>query len=319
MTQQNHQHKPVLGLFGSFRRQFWQIKWAFPLILIALFGSTMVGCGSDQPRGEARDQADTKYYTDQSHSVFSPEPSQARSGSDAGIEPRAHLGRWTIMLVRIQRANAQVAGQMLQVVINDAGIEGAYLDHRSDGTMIAYGEYIDKSDPQAIKDLNRIRSIQVEGERIFEQAILVPPTSESLRGSNASYDLRGVKKRFGDRAIYTLQVGIYGRTDYQQSTSEELAAYRQAAEQAVRELRADGVMAFYYHAPARSMVTIGVFGARDFDASTLPPTQSNELRELREEYPYNLLNGQGIEETVRTDSGKTTRIQSSQLVNIPKK
>ena len=177
--------------------------------------------------------------------------------------------------------------------------------------MIAYGQYVSKTDPQAIKDLKRIRSIQIDGEKIFERAILIPPTSESLRGSNASYDLRGVKAKFGDRAIYTLQIGIYGRVDYQQSTSAELAEYRKAAEQAVRELRGSGVMAFYYHAPARSMVTIGVFGARDFDASTLPPTQSDELSSLREQYPHNLLNGQGIEETVRTDSGKVTRLQSS--------
>jgi len=319
MTQRYDQHKPVLGLFGFFGRPFLQFRWALPLVVATFFGVVMVGCGADQPRDQSRDQGDTQYYTDQSSTVFSPEPPQTRAGSNAGIEPEARLGQWTIMIVRIQRANAQVAGNMLHVVITDAGLDGAYLDHRTDGTMIAYGQYVSKTDPQAIKDLKRIRSIQIDGEKIFERAILIPPTSESLRGSNSSYDLRGVKAKFGDRAIYTLQVGIYGRVDYQQSTDEELAEYRKAAEQAVRELRGNGVMAFYYHAPARSMVTIGVFGARDFDASTMPPTQSDELSSLREQYPHNLLNGRGIEETVRTDSGKVTRLQSSQLVGIPEK
>lgn len=315
MMQNFTQHKTVLGMFGLETRRLSRL---FSPVLGVILGLILVGCGGDQPR----DGSDTGYYTDQSHAVFSPEPPASGSLTADGLadgEQGHQIGEWTILLVRVQRADAQVTGRMLQVVVHDAGLDGAYLDHRSDGTIIAYGRYPDKSDPRAIKDLERIRSLKVGGEQIFAQAILIPPSSEELRGANEAYDLRNVKAKFGDRAVYTLQIGVYGRADFQPSSAQELAEYRHAAEQAVRELRADGVMAFYYHAPNRSMVTVGVFTEQDFDATTMPPTESLALRNLREQFPHNLLNGKGIQETVRTASGKKTKLQESRLVGIPEK
>jgi len=86
----------------------------------------------------------------------------------------------------------------------------------------------------------------------------------------------------------------------------------------VRELRAEGDQAFYYHAPYRSMVTVGVFGESDFDATTTPPIESRRLRQTREKFPHNLLNGKGIRETITNSAGqRVTRLQPSSLVAIP--
>ena len=68
------------------------------------------------------------------------------------------------------------------------------------------------------------------------------------------------------------------------------------------------------------MVTVGVFGVNDFDASTMPAIESSRLKALREKYPYNYLNGKGIRETISTASGqRITRLQPSSLVGIPDK
>ena len=208
---------------------------------------------------------------------------------------------------------------MLKAVQDDAGLSGAYIDERSEGLVIAYGSYLSRDDEQAVSDLSRIRQTELMGVKLFEGAVITPPSSSALRGSNPAYDLRTVKERYGEQALYTLQIGVYGREDYQTPDAEDLAAFRRTAEEAVRDLRGKGELAFYYHAPARSMVTIGVFGERDFDPSTRPATQSPALKALRERYPNNLLNGAGINETIRTESGRVTRLQSSQLVAIPKK
>lgn len=223
------------------------------------------------------------------------------------------------MLSNVGDGGMARAKEMLRIIQSDGGLKEAYIDQHSSGLVIAYGSYLGKADPRAVRDLERIQKIDLMGVKLFETATIAPPTSGSLRGSNPSNDLRTVKDRFGERAVYTLQVGVYGRADYQMPNAKDLAEFRMAAEHAARELRSNGEMAFYYHAPSRSMVTIGVFGERDFDSTTLPPTQSNELRQLRERFPNNLLNGQGINETVRTESGKMTRLQSSQLVAIPDK
>ncbi len=293
------------------------------LTLVGILGVLLVGCGGDQ----ARSDQDAAFYADQSGAVFAPEPKDTPSpglglDDEELLLARENIGGWSIVLSKVGRGGNEGmrrAKEMLAIVQGQAGLKEAKIEQRSTGLVIAYGDYLGKEDPQAVRDLKRIQQIEINGVKIFEQALITPPTSEALRGSNPSYDLRTVKQRFGDRAIYTLQIGIYGRADYQMPSAQDLAAFRKAAEDAVRVLRAQGEMAFYYHAPARSMVTVGVFGERDFDATTKPPTQSRELRALRKRFPNNLLNGQGINEKIRSESGHITRLQSSQLVGIPEK
>lgn len=315
-------HKGVFSLFVYPNMKQTSIVW----LGMSLFaGFLMVGCGGDQPRTEN----ETEYYTDQSSAVFAPEPESTPADPsdrkawerdiDKSVPNHPQTGGWSIVLTTVGQGGAARAQEMLRIIQDEAGLAGAYVDQRSTGLVIAYGDYLDKVDPKAVKDLKRVKRIDLMGVKLFEGAIIMPPTGDSLRGTNQSYDLRSVKARYGDRAVYTLQIGIYGRSDYQMSSGEDLAVFRKAAEEAARALRSQDVMAFYYHAPARSMVTVGVFGERDFDATTRPPTQSLALRTMREQFPNNLLNGQGINETVRTESGRITRLQSSQLVGIPEK
>ncbi|MDF1809652.1 MAG: hypothetical protein P1U42_08150 [Phycisphaerales bacterium] len=299
------------------------------MVFLILSSFLAVGCGSDQPR----DESDTQYYTDHSTAIFAPQsepdssdpffdPSLGKvweQGADQKNASQASAGGWSIILSSVERGEMKRAVEMLRIIQEEAGLDGAYIDRRNSGLVIAYGEYLDRNDPKAIADLKKVKAIDLMGVKLFEGAVVVPPSGDALRGTDTSSDLRGVKERYGKNAVYTLQIGIYGRDDYQMPSAQDLIEFRKAAENAASELRGQGVMAFYYHAPARSMVTVGVFSERDFDATTLPPTQSRQLRELRERFPNNLLNGQGINETVRTESGKITRLQSSQLVAIPEK
>lgn len=337
-------HKGVFSLFGYVQHAVNTTVLLGSVLISAVF---IVGCaGSD-----ARDDRDTQYYTDQSSAVFAPDANNAEAwvrdgagepiddrpiwelGDEAGSmnpsqptldEPGAAsatdtrrdlIGGWSIVLTKLGSTDMQRAQGLLRVIQEDAGLRGAFIEQRKEGLVIAYGNYMGRD--EAERELDRVREATLMGTKPFENAIVMPPASTELRGSNPAWDLRTVKQRFGKRAVYTLQIGVYGRADYQTPKAEELAAYRQAAEAAVRELRAQGETAFYYHAPARSMVTVGVFGEKDFDSTTRPPMQSPSLKAVRDRFPNNLLNGQGINETIRTESGRETRLQSSQLVAIP--
>jgi hypothetical protein len=263
--------------------------------------------------------------------VFSPEPvsNQAPPSDDRAVwdqdtkaEPQTSagndlIGGWTIVLTKIESGDMQRASQLLRVIQEETTLRQAFIEQRSDGLVIAYGNYLGRD--AAEKDLARVRGTDMMGTKPFESAIVRPPSGDALRGSNRAFDLRSVKERYGKQAIYTLQIGVYGRNDYQTPSPEELTAYRRAAEDAVRDLRNQGETAFYYHAPSRSMVTVGVFGEKDFDSTTYPAYQSPRLKATREKFPNNLLNGQGIKETRRTESGIDKRMQSSQLVAIPEK
>jgi hypothetical protein len=323
-----HDHKGVFSLFG-YRQLIPGTVGNAGFALIS--GFFLIGCGGDQ----TRDEPMPEYYTDQSSAVFTGDSSSSGTTVDTGgsvdvsalldgEQPDEALGNaddavggWSIVLTKLSNTSMERAQQLLRVIQSEAGLRQAFIEQRSDGLVIAYGNYIGRE--EATKDLDRVRQTRMMSSTPFANAIITPPSSNELRGSNAMHDLRTVKERYGQQAVYTLQIGVYGRADYQSPGVEELTAYREAAEEAVRQLRSQGETAFYYHAPARSMVTIGVFGEKDFDSSTLPPIQSPMLKRTREKFPHNLLNGAGINETIRTESGKTKILQSSQLVAIPEK
>lgn len=229
--------------------------------------------------------------------------------------------RWTIVLTKIDNSRPELVQQTIAALSQT--FPGVRLTERDGGTFLTYGQYVDPSTPKARADLKRVHDYTMTlGERTanpYAQAFIAPPSAESLAGSNAAYDLRNVRARFGDKALYTLQIAIYGRNDRTAPSSEDLASFRRAAEQAVITLRRDGEQAFYYHGPSRSTVTVGVFYEEDHDSTTFPPLETEPLKAARARHPLNLLNGQGISQTVQDERGnKVRKPQPSFLVGIPK-
>lgn len=232
-----------------------------------------------------------------------------------GVTPDAPV--WSIVLFRAP-GDDRAAGEQLAEAARDAGIDGVRLQDRGNGLFVVAGAYDDPTSAAASRHLDRVRSTRVGQNQPFRQAYLAPPPESDATGTDPRMDLRNAKTMFGADALYTLQVAIYGRNDQRAPTGEELAAFRAAAEEAARTLRAQGDVAFYYHSPQRSMVTVGVFTPEDHDPTTHPPFESIALRTARKKHPNNLFNGQGIKETSRDARGQPVeRLQPSFLVKIP--
>ncbi len=303
-------HKPVFCLFG--RGAHFAHRLARPLVPVVLSFCvlpTLPGCGW----GKSTKRDEPNPYADQAPGVFDDDRAlDIPDTQDDSIQ-------WSIILVTLP--NMQLAQQALVNVQSKHGLLSAYTKKRQGKAVIAYGRYEGPNDQRALIDLDRVREIQsTNGTRPFAAAFLAPPSSETLGGQNAEYNLRTVKSRFGPKAIYTLQIGVYGTHGGESPSASEIKEFRTTAERAVLELRDQGEQAFYYHAPLRSMVTIGVFGEQDFDGTTTPAIESMRLKELRKRYPHNYLNGQGIRETIRSSTGqRITRLQPSNLVSIPEK
>lgn len=244
-----------------------------------------------------------------------PMPSGARDGGRGG----AGSGEdefWSIAIAAFNGPQARAMGEEgLRRVRSLGGLPRAYLRPKNDGWVISYGRYDAPTDENAQRDLRRIRATEVNGSRPFATAFLAAPEITASAGRDAVLDLRRAKARYGPEALYSLQVGYYGRID-RAPTPEERAAFRASAEEATRDLRAQGELAFFYHATNGSMVTIGVFTEDDHDRAT--GMDSARLRAVRERFPHNLFNGAGIRESVRTrDGGSASRLQPSVLVAIP--
>ncbi len=250
--------------------------------------------------------------------LFKPLPESPVSGG-APTDSSASGDSWHIVLQNfaLDEAGIAAAQRALDQVRTIGQLPGAYVEPRGERLVLAFGHFESLEDPRARQELDRVRAISVEGEHPYGRAVLGPPAQQIVKGSIPEYDLRNAKRTFGNDALYTLQVAIYGRLDRSTPGEAELAEYRAAAENAVYELRRQGEQAFYFHSPQRSMVTVGIFGPADHDPMA-PGNESPALKLARKNHPYNLHNGTGIKESLSTRSGRNAdRLQPSLLVAVP--
>jgi hypothetical protein len=220
----------------------------------------------------------------------------------SGASAAAQSG-WTIVLATFNGPSARRdALAALPAIQGGSGFGGLFVEHRKRGSFVASGRYVSESDPAAMADLRRFRSYERNGVKPFGKAFLAPPVGGAI-GGRPEINLLRAKEVFGKGAVFTLQVAVYESADRRESM--------RAAEEAAYIYRQEGELAFYYHGPTRSMVTIGAFGERDIDMEA--GLESPELTALRARRPLNLFNGMAINETA---SGRTKR-QPSRLVQIP--
>lgn len=277
-----------------------------PMAVLASL-ALLSACSSGGPSAAERDRMRTE-----GESIFG--GGEAGDPRTRGV-PAAPWAMWSIVLGVYSPDDRIRAQENLEWIRTVGGLGEARLERRSNGMVIAYGIYSGADDPKAQEALARLREMVIDSKRPYAGAVLAPPTAESVTGSNAAWDLARVRADRGPNAIYTLQIGLYGRADSTQPTAAELREFRAKAEEAVRELRAKGEEAYYFHSPRRSTVTIGVFGQADYDPLNLPGYRSPPLARAWEAYPHNLLNGQAIRE--RIPGTEQQRLQASSLVRIP--
>ncbi len=270
-----------------------------------------------------------------------PEPSNARDARKLG---------WTIVLgsvvIEEDAGEAQRLGtEALDRVHAKGKLPEAIMERRGRSIVLCFGNYDNPDADLAVKDLERIRAIEIEGARPYAKAYMAPPPDDALKGSLAEFDLRNVRlsarSPVGRAAgggggaapgksatLYTLQVGVYGNPDGSAPKPDDLKEFRAAAEKAAAQLRREGELAFYYHAATLSSVTVGLFNADELvskDPRAMPgqTVDTPELAMLRKLHPNNLLNGQGIvikhaEPDRKKPSDKAKELQPSFLVEVPR-
>jgi hypothetical protein len=273
-------------------------------LVISLFGTSVWAQSGSDPKLDR--------FRKESKEVLKPSGQKSKSG-------QAQTSGWVIVVGAFtsedQEEQARKAAQQLAL---EGSLTGVTVHKRGKTTVLEYGSYPTPDDARAQEDLARVRDLTINGEKPLAEAFLAPP--DEVAGTIPEFDLRNAPKNFRgkEKPLYTLQVAVYTRDDDTSPSPKELAEFRKTAEEAASQLRREGEQAFYYHGPNRSMVTIGLFGARDTDPLK-PGVESMQLRELRERYKYNLLNGKGIRETRKgTDGRDVTTMQPSFLVAVPK-
>jgi hypothetical protein len=258
-------------------------------VATAFFLGLSVSCGSS-PAAPKPDPAIAR----EGRALFGtgqpPSVDAAAAGGAAGqSDPAAPA--WAIMLAAFRGDAAPEAATLLSQIRTRGQLPFAYLQTRGADTMIVAGSFADATAEDAQSELRRIRAIVIDGKTPYANAFLVPPAAVAVQGSIAELDLLHAAAKYGVNR-YTLEVGFYGRADGQPPSAAERTEFRKAAEEAAAKLRQEGELAFYYHGPTRSSVTVGVLSTpEDFDPQT-PTYRSPALTEMRKRRPYHLFNGE---------------------------
>ncbi len=219
---------------------------------------------------------------------------------------RSAPGGWCIVLEAFIGPRAvEEAQARLSAVAQNIGRSDVFVRKTARGAAIVAGSYPSPDSPQSRADLEAVRRAVVRGETLYSRAFFAPPEGSEDPGQVPELNLLTARSTFGSQAQYTLQIAVYEAPDR--------ARAKRTAEEAALRLRRDGELAFYYHGPARSSVTVGVFSDKDFDAALMPKNPA--LDALQRRYPHNLLNGQYpiLEKGPAGDERK----QPSTLVQIP--
>ncbi len=256
------------------------------ILFVGVVGFVVAGCASE-PEGAGA-------YREEFGEVFG-------SGGVAGAEENE--AAWAIVVQAVSGRRAMERAELAASGLRDAlGLESARVRERGNGAVVVYGGYDSPDDPAAQRDLERIKDLEVDGFKPFTGAFLSPQGGPD-EGGIPELNLATARERHGAGAEYTLQIAVY--------ESDDRGEAKRAAEQAAAQLRQEGREGFYFHGPTRSMVTVGLFGDRDYDPGT--DRRSSRLLELQRQYPHNLLNGRTIIE--RRIGGERT--QPSALVRVP--
>ncbi|MCH8967113.1 MAG: hypothetical protein IID43_05505 [Planctomycetes bacterium] len=223
---------------------------------------------------------------------------------------------WTILcLERRGLDRRQLVGQIVQTLKRTPGIRAdkvVVLDDADDVARLYYGVYYRSLDPKTgkrttpqglIRDLELIRELATpKGQRFFLMARTVRVPTPDV--GNPAWALSNLD------AAYSLQVAVFEGTD-------DFWDFKQVAADYCAHLRKRGYEAYYHHASASSMITVGAFGE---DAVRIPPTglpyYSPEVIAMQQDeiLKYNRLNGKIYR--ARTNTGEKVRVES-RLVKIP--
>ena len=286
------------------------------LVVTTLLVVVLSACATEQTRDrsqaeEGRDVFGRKvllngpsWNTEQDGSVRVPK----------GLGPDA----WTIVLTAASTNDPKQSAHLLEQVRTVGQLPDAFVMQRNGKPIIAVGGFENPTDTLAKLELERVRSIEIDGVFPYAHAFLAPPSGDLSRGTIPEYDLRNARAQYGSDIKFSLQIAVYGREDAVQASAEERRIFRETAEKAATTLRQSGELAFYYHGQTRSMVTIGVFTENDHRLDRGVVIESPRLKALRLRHPKNLQNGRTIVEKVRsTNGGFIERDQKSFLVSIP--
>jgi hypothetical protein len=138
-----------------------------------------------------------------------------------------------------------VANQAKQDLIRQSHLNGWYLVHHADESILYYGYYTELGTPRAKADKRAIEALSVNsGDKEFAASMFVPLSSPNP-SAPPEWDLANTPADM----YFSLQIAAFVQTP----------DHKERAVEAVREARKEGIEAYYYHTDSMSTVCVGAW------------------------------------------------------------
>lgn len=213
------------------------------------------GCAGDkEPAGDSR-PANSRYGFLQQKDAWKVQgaqatPTPASPGGSASPMAASEVvtddqgnpltGQFAILCHTFEGRGHEAMARRAKEILIQKNLNQAHILHRDSASLLYYGYYATHARAQA--DLHKITTLTDRGQRLFPNAKVVnldpadPPAPPE-------WDLRNAK------GYFTLVIAAY----------RDHPDRKQYAVDAVREARAQGLDAYYYHGPTTSSVCIGAW------------------------------------------------------------
>ena len=195
--------------------------------------------------------------------------------------------RFTVYCVTIKGADhaARAKGLRGQLQKN-TGMRDWYIIQGEGQSTLYYGFYRDEKEGKAQEDRKAVANLRAaNGDRLFQMVCLMPLEGGDPTG-DPQWNLENAK------GMYTLQIAVY----------RDSPQRKDVAVQAVKEARAAGVEAYYYHGPNASIVCVGAW----------PETAVRETAEVKALDPNEVVgiapSAVDVPENMMTSDGRRVRM-----------
>ncbi|MFG0328805.1 MAG: SPOR domain-containing protein [Phycisphaerales bacterium] len=277
-----------------------------------LFALALPGGCDNSPKSKPNKPADPPAIED----PFADEPGEPSFEDAVAPENRsvaASGGKWSIVLgTYSQPGHQEMAEQLRQQAIAASGMTAIWVESNERRSIVRHGRYESYDSPAARQDLDRLHAATIGERQPFRGAFVGPLASAIEAGNQPQFHLLQARRLYpGVETLYSLQIGFF-----EPEPGESRRDAQDKAEKVAAFLRREGELAFYYHGPTMSLVTVGVFLEDAVDPAT--GVYSPEVLAIQKRHPHNSWNGHELVETIRFNQKEVKTTQPSFLVAIPK-
>ena len=272
-----------------------------------VFGALWVGIGAASCAKNPAPRDTPSQLNNQARADAKPQPAKQAGAAAEAAAPSIPAGaEWTIYCTTVPgAAHVAQSTQLRDELARTTGMRDWYVIHGASESTLYYGFYktIDKNAKAAREKIDAMKD--TAGGRPFRNALIIeltPPDPDAP----AQWDLANAPPGME----WSVQIAAY----------EGGPQRKKFAVDAVREARAQGVPAYYYHGPSISSVCVGAWPKQAVRGSMEPafndPTEKRPLEQVLQQQPADLIvlppGMPGANREIQTPHGRV-RTVSSQL------